>query len=283
MFLVGPIRWTTLLHCIDIFVFTFGFVDLPDVHGLSSTACNLSSQLFSHTSRHTISKLFTVEWSIEESLEYVLGKHGSHCRCLHTVATTSENFDSCSTSVSSHYMTATWSSFTFLVRFGDLSLAIDAACSTTDLGLNHCPSPGLTLRILLTSVATSPQVHVIRAAAIAALNCWTSQKLFTKISVMLPSNFSSLATSLNSTTLSIARQDCRVALHPKRSDHPGTRASLWGLWGMNVFLHPLCPWFFVTCSVLTRWRNSLLLTGPFPSRFGALPSPLLSTERARLR
>ena len=49
-------------------------------------------------------------------------------------ATTSENFYSCSTSVSSHCMTATWSSFTFLVRSGDVSLAIDAACST-DLGL----------------------------------------------------------------------------------------------------------------------------------------------------
>ena len=62
-----------------------------------------------------------------------------------------------------HCMTVTWSSFMFLVRFVDKSLDIDAACSTTDLGLNHCvtacqawsPSPGLTLRILLTSVATS--------------------------------------------------------------------------------------------------------------------------------
>ena len=35
-------------------------------------------------------------------------------------------------------MTATWSSFTFSVRFGDVSFAIDAACSTTDLGLNLC-------------------------------------------------------------------------------------------------------------------------------------------------
>ena len=43
-------------------------------------------------------------------------------------AATSDNFDSCSTSVSSHCMTATWSSFTILVRFGDMSLAIDAAC-----------------------------------------------------------------------------------------------------------------------------------------------------------
>ena len=112
-------------------------------------------------------------------------------------ATTSENFDSCSTSVSSQCMTATWRSFTFLVRLGDMSLAIDAACSTTDLGLNHCvttnqawsPSPGLTLRILLTSVATS---------AIAALNCWTSQKVLSKVSTVLSSNFYSLPTSLNS-------------------------------------------------------------------------------------
>ena len=35
-------------------------------------------------------------------------------------------------------MTATWSSFTFLVREGDMSFAIDAARSITDLGLNQC-------------------------------------------------------------------------------------------------------------------------------------------------
>ena len=72
----------------------------------------------------------------------------------------------CSTSINSHCMTATWSSFTFLVRFGDINLAIDAACFTTDPGLNPCvtacqtwkPSPGLTLRILTTSVATSPRL-----------------------------------------------------------------------------------------------------------------------------
>ena len=113
--------------------------------------------------RHTISMSLHTEkvrrgisrahpWETSLSLQLFL-------RCP---ANTSENFDSCSTSVSSHCMTATWSSFTFLMRFGDVSLAIDAACSTTDLGLNLCvtanqgcnPSLGLTLRILLTSVAT---------------------------------------------------------------------------------------------------------------------------------
>ena len=48
LFLVGPIKRMALLHCIDIFVLSFGFVNLPDVHGLSSTACILSSQLLSH-------------------------------------------------------------------------------------------------------------------------------------------------------------------------------------------------------------------------------------------
>ena len=48
---------------------------------------------------------------------------------------------------------------------------------------------GLTLIILLTSVATSPRVRVIRAADIAALRCWTSQKVLPKVSIVLsPSN-----------------------------------------------------------------------------------------------
>ena len=136
-------------------------------------------------------------------------------------ATTSENFDSCSTSVSYHCI------FTFLVRFVDVSLAIDAACSTTERGLNLCvtacqawsPSPGLTLRTLLTSVATSPRVHVIRAAAIGPPSCWTSQKVLSKIATELSSNFSSFGDfSQQRTTLSIARQDCRTVLHPKRKD-----------------------------------------------------------------
>ena len=41
------------MHCINIFILTFGFVNLPDVHGLSSTARILSSQLLSHIGRHT--------------------------------------------------------------------------------------------------------------------------------------------------------------------------------------------------------------------------------------
>ena len=79
VFLVGPMKCTMLLYCIDIFVLTFGFVNLPNVHGLSSTVRILSSQFFSHTGRHTILKL------IEESLDNVLGKHGPYCRSLHAV------------------------------------------------------------------------------------------------------------------------------------------------------------------------------------------------------
>ena len=64
-------------------------------------------------------------------------------------ATNTENFDSCSTSVRSHCMTPTWSSFIFLVRFGDMSLAIDAACSTTDLSLSHCVTAFAKLEVRL--------------------------------------------------------------------------------------------------------------------------------------
>ena len=76
MFLVGSIMLTALLNCIDIFVLSFGFVDLSNVHGLSS----------SHMCRHTISKFFIMERSVEESLEHILGKHGSHCSCFYAVS-----------------------------------------------------------------------------------------------------------------------------------------------------------------------------------------------------
>ena len=161
-------------------------------------------------------------------------------------ATTSENFDSCSTSVSSHCMTATWSSFTFLVRFGDMNFAVDAICSTTDLGLNHCliacqaysPSPRLTLRILLTNVATSPRVHVIRAAAITVLNCWTSQKLLAKIATVLSSNLSSLATSLNSAPPCPSR-DKTAAYPPSKTQSHRSRAGFHRTAAASVS-QPLC-------------------------------------------
>ena len=163
VFLIGSIVRTTLLDCIDIFVFSFGFVDLSNVHGLGSTVRVLSSQLLSYICRHTISKFFKLERSSRNLSSTHLGSMALIAAVFTLSATTSENYDSCSTSVSSHCMTATWSSFMFLVRFSDMSLAIDAPCSTTDLGLNQgvtanqaCrPSPRLTLRNLLTSVATS--------------------------------------------------------------------------------------------------------------------------------
>ena len=72
-----------LLNCIEVFVLSFGFVDLSNVHGLSSTVRILSSQLLSHMCRHTISKFFILEKSVEESLEHILGKHGSLQLFLH--------------------------------------------------------------------------------------------------------------------------------------------------------------------------------------------------------
>ena len=128
MFLVWPIKRTTLLHCIDIFVLTFGFVNLPDVHGLSSTALILSSQLLSHIGRNSSTKLFIMGIGPSRNL--------SSIAAVFTLsATTSENFDSCSTSVSSPLHDCHLELIGTLWRY---SLAIDADCSTTDLGLNQC-------------------------------------------------------------------------------------------------------------------------------------------------
>ena len=100
-------------------------------------------------------------------------------------ATTSENLDSRSTSVSIPLHDCHLELIHVLGTLWRFEPRHRRSLFHTDLGLNHCvtacqvwsPSPGLTLRILLTSVATSPWVHVIRAAAIVALNCWTFQKL----------------------------------------------------------------------------------------------------------
>ena len=104
--------------------------------GLSSTVRILSSQLLSHRCRHTISKFSMLDRSVEESLEHILGKHSSHCSFFYAVSyhllRTLTRAQQVSVPIC---MTATWSSCTFLVRFGDMSLAIDAACSTTNLGL----------------------------------------------------------------------------------------------------------------------------------------------------
>ena len=128
----------TALYCIDVFIVSLRSVELPNVHRLNSIVCLLSGQLLSHVSSNTNSELFVMEGSVKESLEYVLGKHGSRRCCFTLSGTVSVNFDSCSSSVSCHCISATWSSCTFLVHLGDMSRAIDAACSTTDLGLNHC-------------------------------------------------------------------------------------------------------------------------------------------------
>ena len=47
-----------------------------------STVRILASQLLSHKCRHTISKFFIMEKSVEESLEHIFGKHGSHRSCF---------------------------------------------------------------------------------------------------------------------------------------------------------------------------------------------------------
>ena len=77
---------TTLLNCIDIFVLSFEFVDLSIVRGLGSTVRVLSNQLLSHICRHAISKFLILERSVEESLEHIFGKHGSHCSCFYAVS-----------------------------------------------------------------------------------------------------------------------------------------------------------------------------------------------------
>ena len=137
MFLIGSIVRTTLLDCVDMFVLSLGIcrsVQCPRVGFHCSHLVQPASLPHMQTR-----EFFILEGSIEESLEYVFWEAWISLQLFFTLpATNSENFDSCSTSVSSHCMTATWSSFTFLVRFGDMSLAIDAACSTTDLGLNQC-------------------------------------------------------------------------------------------------------------------------------------------------
>ena len=91
-----------LLYYIDIFVLSFGFVDLPNVHGVELHRSHLVQPASLPHMQTRDFKFCILERSIEESLEHILGKHGSHCSCFFTLsATTSENFDSCSTSVSS--------------------------------------------------------------------------------------------------------------------------------------------------------------------------------------
>ena len=139
MLLVGTIMQTALSNCIDIFILSFGLVDLPNVHGLSSTVRILSSQFSPpRMQTHDFEVLHDGKVRLRISRAHPWEAWFSLQLFFTLSATTSENFDSCSISVSSHGMTATWSSFTFLVRLGDMSLAIHAACSTTDLGLDHC-------------------------------------------------------------------------------------------------------------------------------------------------
>ena len=113
----------TALCRIDVFILSLRFVKLFNVHKVEPHCLSPLRPTFSPR-KHLI-----VEGSIKESLDNVLGKHSSHrCRFL-TVRLNSVNFDSCSTSVSSHCKTATWSSFTFLVGLGEMRSAIDATCS----------------------------------------------------------------------------------------------------------------------------------------------------------
>ena len=101
-------------------VLSFRLVDLSNVHGLSSTVRVLFSQFLSHICRHAISKFFILESPSRNLSSTSLGSVALIAAVFTLSATTSGNFDSCSTSVSSHCTTATWSSFTFLVRFGDI-------------------------------------------------------------------------------------------------------------------------------------------------------------------
>ena len=95
VFLIGSIVRTTLLNCIDISGFSFGVVYLSNVHGAQLFASCPAS--FSPTYADTRFR-HSSYWkrSIEESLEHIFGKHGSHYSCFTLSASTSENFDSCS-------------------------------------------------------------------------------------------------------------------------------------------------------------------------------------------
>ena len=104
--LVGSIMRTALLKCIDIFVLSFGFVDLSSVHRLSSTVRILSSSFFPRS--YTIQRGRGPSRNLSSTS---LGRMALIAGVFTLSATTS---DSCSTSVSSHCMTATWSSFDVL-------------------------------------------------------------------------------------------------------------------------------------------------------------------------